>query len=273
MLHNLRLNFLTQIQNSITQNTTLYFRGVLFLTFFGHGLASLGFSHEGYELHHRIFESVNYFDWDAGKFLMLQGWWDILLGFMILSGIFPRYVLIASLTYLCMVAIVGYLYYHARTGSFFGFGETLRRFAWIFYSIFLWLQYTTNRNLYSLLRMGISFGFLSHGFASLGFFGMRGGQIELASQVFSHETATLIIFCSGFSDVLLGAMLFSGFFSRYAAVLGTCWLVVVVVLSFMLGIPEGIFRSGFLFSCVYVALDKRCHFPVWKSSGSNSAST
>ena len=247
----------------IRENTILYFRGILFLTFFGHGLASLGFSHAGYELHHRIFESVNYFHWNAETFLVILGWWDLLLAIAVLSGLAPRVFLALSLGYLGMVAVVGFLYYYSRTGSFFGFGETLRRFAWIFYAVFLWIYYSKGVKWFTLLRMGISFGFLSHGFASLGFFGMRGGQIELAAQVFPEDTATMIVFFSGISDVIFGVMLFSGFHSRIAAMIGSAWLVIVVALSFMLGIPEGIFRSGFLFSCIYVAFDERCHLPIW----------
>ena len=51
------MSFLSTIHSKATENTTLYFRGILFLSFLGHGLVSLGYS-PGYELHYRIFESV-----------------------------------------------------------------------------------------------------------------------------------------------------------------------------------------------------------------------
>lgn len=254
---------LQAIHSAITGNTTRYFRGILFLTFLGHGLVSLGFS-PGYELHHRIFESVNYFHWSPEKFLKIIGWWDIILAAGIALGIFPRVFLSLAIVYLCSVATAGYLYYHDRTGSIFGIAESFRRFAWIFYAIFLWTYFFFTQKRYALLRIGIGFAFLAHGLASLGFFGLKGGHIELASQLFSEETANKIIYYSGFSDTTLGILMITGILSRPATILGSFWLVVVVYLSALLAFPDAIFRSGFLFSCVYVALDKRCHTFVWK---------
>lgn len=258
------MRILQSLQTKITEHTPFYFRGILFLTFFGHGLASLGLSHHGYELHHRIFESVNYFHWNAETFLVIQGWFDIFLAVAVLSGLAPRIILPLALTYLCIVAGVAYLYYNSRTGSWFGIGEIARRFAWIFYTIFLIICNVKAEQRFSLLRIGISFAFLSHGFASLGFFGMRGGQIELAAQIFPEELAKTLVFYSGFSDVTLGLLMFTGICSRVAATIGSCWLVIVVILSFMLGLPEGLFRSAFFLSSLYVAFDPRCHSLLWK---------
>ncbi len=254
---------LQSIHSTITRNTTLYFRGILFVTFLGHGLVSLGFS-PGYELHYRIFESVNHFQWSAEKFLMILGSCDIFLATVILLGFFPRIFLSLAILYLSAVAVAGYLYYNAKTGSIFGFAESFRRFAWIFYAIFLWLYFYFSQKRYSLLRIGIAFAFLAHGLASLGFFGLKGAHIELASQVLSEEMANKIIYYSGFTDTSLGLLMLTGILSRPAAIIGSCWLVVVVYLSALLAFPDAIFRSGFLFSCVYVALDKRCHTFIWK---------
>lgn len=253
------------LRNTLAENTPLYFRGVLFLTFFGHGLASLGLSHHGYELHQRIFESVNFFQWKAETFLLIQGWSDIFLAVAVLSGFAPRVILPLALSYLCTVAGVAYIYYNSRTGSWFGIGEIARRFAWIFYVIFLLIYAVKREQRFSLLRIGIAFGFLSHGITSLGFFGMRGGQMELATQIFSKELASTLVFYSGFSDITIGTLLLLGIYSQKAAVLGSCWLLMVTVLSFMLGIPEGLFRSAFLLSCCYVALDPRCHSFLFKN--------
>jgi uncharacterized membrane protein YphA (DoxX/SURF4 family) len=244
--------------SGITNNTVLFFRVVLCFTFTGHGLVSLGFS-EGYELHHRIFESVNYCHWNAERFLFWQGLWDLALAAGILVGFKPKMLLSAAITYLCVVAVIGWLYFNGKTGNIFGFAESFRRFAWLFYAIFLWMFYTKQEQKFWLLRVGIGFAFLAHGLASLGFFGLKGAHIELASQVLSEEMANNIVYYSGYTDTLIGALLLSGFFSRCAAAVGTIWLIVVVYLSFLFGLPEGIFRTGFLLSCFYVALDKRCH--------------
>ncbi|HXH18405.1 MAG TPA: DoxX family membrane protein [Chitinophagales bacterium] len=251
------------IHSAITDRTTLYFRGILFLTFLGHGLVSLGFS-PGYELHYRIFESVNYFHLNPGAFLRVLGFWDIFLAVSIVSGLAPRVFLSAAIIYLCSVAVAGYLFFYHKTGSLFGIAESFRRFAWIFYAIFLWIYFFFSEKRYSLLRVGIGFAFLAHGLASLGFFGLKGGHIELASQLFSEETANKIIYYSGFSDTVLGLLMVSGILSRPAAIIGSFWLVVVVYLSALLAFPDAIFRSGFLLSCVYVALDKRCHTLLWR---------
>lgn len=255
--------FLNSIHTAATGNTVLYFRGILFLTFLGHGLVSLGFS-PGYELHYRIFESVNYFHWNPEMFLKFQGTWDILLAFVILAGFAPRVILSAALLYLSTVAVIGYLFYHHKTGSLFGFAESFRRFAWIFYVIFLWLYFTYGKKRYQLLRIGIGFAFLAHGLASIGFFGLKGGHIELASQVLSEELANKIVYYSGFSDTTLGILMISGILSRPAAIIGSFWLIFVVYLSALVAFPDAIFRSGFLLSCVYVAMDRRCHNFIWK---------
>ncbi|MCC6600236.1 MAG: DoxX family membrane protein [Crocinitomicaceae bacterium] len=252
------------IHSAAVGNTTLYFRCILFLTFLGHGFASLHLSAPGYELHHRIFESVNFFQWNVETALTLIGWWDILLAAGIILGILPRIFLSFALIYLITVAVVGCLYYYAKTDSIFGFAESFRRFAWIFYVIFLWIFYNNRNKIFGLLRIGIGFAFLAHGLASIGFFGLKGAHIELAQQFFSENIANNIVYYSGFSDTAFGLLIILGIFSRPLAIFGSLWLVFVVILSFMVGIPEGIFRCGFLFSCIYVAMDKRCHTVIWK---------
>lgn len=168
-----------------------------------------------------------------------------------------------------MVAGAGYLYYYHKTGSLFGIAESFRRFAWIFYAIFLWIYYNRHKSIYSLLRIGIGFAFLAHGLASMGFFGLRGGHIELARQVLSEETANKIVYYSGFSDTTMGILLVLGVLSRPAAIIGSFWLVFVVYLSALLAFPDAIFRTGFLLSCIYVALDKRCHYYIWRRGDSS----
>jgi uncharacterized membrane protein YphA (DoxX/SURF4 family) len=248
----------------ILNNAILFFRVVLFLTFLGHGLASLGYS-GGYELHYRILESVNIFHLNTEKCLFILGCWDVFLAIFILSGFFQGIILTLAILYLLSVAFVGYLFYHDTTGSLFGFAESFRRFAWIFYAVFLWINYYFHNQKFSLLRIGIGFAFLAHGLASLGFFGLKGAHIELASQVLSENAANNIIYYSGFSDTILGMLMISGFLSRFAAIIGSLWLIVVVYLSYLVGIPEAIFRSGFLLSSIYVAVDSRCHSFIIKN--------
>ncbi|MES2620624.1 MAG: DoxX family membrane protein [Bacteroidota bacterium] len=247
----------------VTGNTELVFRIILFLVFLGHGFVSMGYS-PGYQLHYSIFSSVNVFNWDVARFLFYQGTFDIVLALFILSGVAPRYVLTGAIVYLCSVAVAAYFFYHYKTGSYFGIAETFRRFAWIFYAIFLWIYFNRQKKIYSLLRIGIGFAFLAHGLASIGFFGLKGGHIELASQVLSEDVANKIVYYSGFTDTVMGLMLVSGILSRPAAIVGSFWLVFVVYLSALLAFPDAIFRTGFLLSCIYVALDKRCHSYIWQ---------
>ncbi len=254
---------LQQLHESVTRHTAPVFRFILFLVFLGHGFVSLGFS-PGYELHYRIFESINVFNLDIRQVLQFQGSFDIVLALLILCGFQIRYVLTVAIVYLCFVAVAGYLYYHHKTGSFFGIAESFRRFAWIFYTLFLWFWLNRKKKIYSLLRIGIGFAFLAHGLASIGFFGLKGGHIELASQVLSEEWANRIVYYSGFTDTIMGIMLVSGLLSRPAAIIGSFWLVFVVYLSVLLAFPDAIFRTGFLLSCIYVALDNRCHNFIWK---------
>lgn len=254
---------LQKLISHITGNTILVFRFILFMVFLGHGFVSLGYS-PGYQLHYHIFNSVNIFNWDIAEFLKYQGAFDIVLALLILSGLVPRYVLTIAIAYLCSVAIAAYFFYHHKTGSYFGIAETFRRFAWIFYTIFLWIYFNRQKKSYSLLRIGIGFAFLAHGLASIGFFGLKGGHIELASQVLSEELANKIVYYSGFSDTVLGFLLVSGFLSRPAAIIGSFWLVFVVYLSALLAFPDAVFRTGFLLSCIYVAIDTRCHTLIWK---------
>lgn len=252
------MQFFKKAHELITDNTVFFFRGVLCFTFTGHGLVSLGFS-PGYELHYRIFEAVNFLHLQPELFLQVQGSVDLLFAVLILSGFAGSYVLAVVFFYLVAVATAGWIFFMKKTGAMFGFAESFRRFAWIFYTVFLWLYYQTGKKYYPLLRYGIAFAFLAHGLASLGFFGLKGAHIELASQVLSEETANKMVFYSGYTDTAIGLLLITGIFSRPVIALGSLWLVVVVGLSFMVAYPDGIFRTGFLLSAVYVALDKRCH--------------
>lgn len=263
---------LSTAKNFITSNTVMFFRIILFLVFLGHGLVSLGYS-PGYQLHFNIFKAVNFINYDVATFLKYQGTFDIILAVLILLGVFPRYVLSVALVYLAAVAISAYSFYHFKTGSLFGIAEVFRRFAWIFYAVFLWIFFARKEKRFALLRIGIGFAFLAHGLASMGFFGLKGGHIELAKQVLSEDMANKIVYYSGFSDTLLGFLIVTGLLSRPASILGSFWLVFVVYLWYLLAYPDFIFRMGFLLSCIYVAIDSRCHSFIWQKGVIEKAAT
>ena len=163
------------------------------------------------------------------------------------------------LAYLSLVGVSGWLFYFDQSGSVFGFAEIMRRFPWLFFLLFLLLVEFKGVSKYYLLRIGISFAFLAHGTASLGLMGLNQGHIELAVQIVPEEYVRDFVFYTGLSDMILGFLLLTGFLSRFAAFLGSVWLVIVVGISFAFAYPDGIFRMGFLMACIYVLLDDRCH--------------
>jgi len=149
-----------------------------------------------------------------------------------------------------------------QSGGIFGCAEFFRRLPWTFSAIFLALFVKKSTSPFFLLRIGVSFAFIAHGMASVGFYGLKGGHVELASQILSEDAATTFVFYSGISDSILGLLLMSGILSKWAAIIGSVWLLFIVFLSFSVGFPDGIFRTGFFLMCLYVAFDKRCH--QWK---------
>ena len=107
--------------------------------------------------------------------------------------------------------------------------------------------------------MSLSFAFLAHGLASLGFLGLNQGHIDLAMRIISEENARLFITYSGITDTIIGIMLLQGLFTRYVAIIGTIWILFIIYLSVLTAIPDAIFRLGFLFTSIYIILDTRCH--------------
>jgi len=164
-----------------------------------------------------------------------------------------------ELAYLSLVGVSGWLFYFDQSGSVFGFAEIMRRFPWLFFLLFLLLVEFKGVSKYFLLRIGISFAFLAHGTASLGLMGLNQGHIELAVQIVPEEHVRDFVFYTGLSDMILGFLLMTGVLSRFAAFLGSAWLLIVVGISFAFAFPDGIFRLGFLLACIYVYFDMRCH--------------
>ena len=252
---------MNKITHAVTSKELLSVRIILFMAFLGHAIVSLHVS-EGYNLHYKIFSSVNIFDLDVEQALRVFGIFDLTMAFLFLLNIFIKYIAPIAIIYLLVVGVSGGVFFMQKTGGLFGVAELFRRVPWMFCSLFTWYITVKQRKLHYLLRVGIAFAFIAHGLASLGFFGLNGGHVELASKILSEEAASKFVYWSGITDSIMGVMLMSGLLSRWAAILGTVWLAFIVFLSVQVGIPEGIFRTGFFLMCLYVAMDKRCH--SWK---------
>lgn len=247
--------------SKFTQKSLLYFRIVMFFCFVGHGTVAMNLS-SAYNLHLSILESVNYFDLDVVFLVKVLGIFDFLTALLILFNVQLKYLLPLCITYLFAVGIAGGIYFMRKTGGYFGVAEFFRRVPWIFNLLFLWFALRKEKKYFYLLRVGIAFAFIAHGLASVGFMGLNGGHVELATKILSEQKAAQFVYYTGFSDLALGMLLISGIFSRYVAIVGCLWLLFIVYLSFLTGLPEGLFRTGFLLTCFYVAIDKRCH--TWK---------
>ena len=250
--------FNIDLMNFVKKNTAVYFRIVLMLAFLGHAFVNLGFS-PSIDLHKNIILSVFPQIDNIDIFLQVLTIIEVVFAVVLLFNILPKLFLILALIYLSFIGIAGWIFYFDQSGSVFGFAEIMRRFPWLFFILFLLFIEFKGSNKYHLLRIGISFAFLSHGTASLGLMGLNQGHIELAVQIVPEQYVRGFVFYTGLSDMVLGVLLFTGILSRYAAFVGSAWLVVVVGVSFAFAFPDGIFRAGFLMACIYVILDERCH--------------
>ncbi len=250
--------FLT-LKTKITSHSELIFRIVLFLAFFGHGLVSLGYS-TSIKLHHALIHSVNFTNIADATILNIVAYFDLVVSILILFRIGKKFTLYLAITYLSGVAITALAFYFVKTGQIFGIAEVMRRFPWIFYAVFLIHSYKKEKVLkFNLLRLGLAFAFLAHGLASLGIWGLNAGHIELASNVVKAQDVRYFILGSGLVDTTIGIFLMLGIYSQAITKVATFWILFVVILSFMTGFPDGIFRAGFLISAIYIAFDKRCH--------------
>lgn len=246
------------IKNTIISKPTFYFRCVLFVAFFGHALVSLGFS-PSYNLHYGIADAINITPFSTKTFVTFFGCFDLLMAMFIISKQYPKIVLRIALAYLVLVGIAAICFFKVKTESAFGIAEFMRRMPWMFFTIYLLIEASTQQTKAFIIRYGVSFAFLAHGLASMGFLGLKGGHIELATQIVSKQQADVFVFYSGITDSIIGISLFTGLFSRFIAPIGACWILVIVILSYMNSIPDGIFRTGFLLAAFYVAIEPKCH--------------
>ena len=144
-------------------------RIVLFFAFFGHGLVSLGLS-SSYTLHYNIIDAVNFSSIDTAKLLNIHAYLDIVIAFLLLFNFKMRQLSYFVLGYIFLIAISSLIFYWETTGSVFGISEFFRRLPWIFFLLFI-ISDCYNRPKYHYIRIGLSFAFISHGLASLGFMG------------------------------------------------------------------------------------------------------
>jgi len=246
------------MRSEIANNTNLIFRWILFLTFVGHGLVNLRLS-PSVELHMNLVRAVLPDTLDPQMVLYVFAAIDFTLAILILSRISPKTVIRVAIAYLLAIALAAWSYYFKIENSVFGVAEIMRRLPWVFFLLYLYFDQVHFVSRFRYLRIGLSFAFLAHGISSLGFLGINEGHIELASQIIPEDHVRDFVFYTGVSDTILGVLLFMGIFSRLASIIGIFWLIFVIAVSFSFAIPDGIFRLGFLLSCAYVAMDKRCH--------------
>jgi uncharacterized membrane protein YphA (DoxX/SURF4 family) len=246
------------IKNIIT-DTNLLVRIILSLAFLGHGLVSLGLS-PSYSLHCNLVDGINFTNISTHKIVEFQGWFDILISLLLIIRFKLKIILYIILIYLSIVCISALILYWNTTGYVFGISECLRRFPWIFFSLYLLLDLKEIKK-YHFIRIGLSFAFISHGFASLGFLGLNQGHIDLAIKVVSEENARFFVYCSGITDSIIGFMLLQGMYTRYVSIIGVIWISFIVYLSYLSAIPDAIFRTAFLIAAIYVFLDNRTYYP------------
>ena len=210
-------------------------------------------------LHLNLVHAVFPMDVDAQKILYGFALIDFTLAILIWLKVAPKTIIRIAIVYLLFIAAAAWSLYYKIETSVFGIAEIMRRLPWVFFLLFLYFDQVHFVSRFRYLRIGLSFAFLAHGISSLGFLGINEGHIELASKVIPEEYVRDFVFYTGISDTILGALIMLGVYSRIASIIGIFWLIFVIAVSFSFAIPDGIFRLGFLLSCIYVALDKRCH--------------
>lgn len=235
----------------------LLLRLILCLVFFGHGLVSLNLS-PSYILHYNLIDAVNFTCFSTQSLIIFHGFFDITISVFLFLFDKSKYLLYTILIYLFCVCISAMVFYYQQTNYIFGFAECLRRLPWILITVFLIFELLGIKK-YFLIRIALSFAFLSHGFASLGFLGLNQGHIDLAMQIISKENARLFVTYTGYSDIIIGLFILQGTLTRYFAFVGALWIIFILYLSFLNAFPDAIFRFGFLILSIYVIIDKRCY--------------
>ena len=170
-----------KMKTVILENTNFYVRLILSLAFLGHGLVSLNLS-DSYTLHYNLVQGINFTSISTQKIVEFQGYFDILVSLFLIINFKIKTVLYFIFLYLFLVCISALTLYWNITDSIFGIAECLRRLPWIFLSLYLFFEIKGVKK-YHLIRMALSFAFLAHGLASLGFLGLNQGHIDLAIKI------------------------------------------------------------------------------------------
>lgn len=238
-------------------HSILILRLVLAISFLGHGLVSFGFS-PSISLHQKFISIANFTAISDDNLVLAHAVFDILMALLLSVNVRLKQVAIAVISYLVLVSLVAMAYYFNQTNSIFGFAELFRRLPWMFFAVMI-LQLLKSKERYYLLRIGLSFAFIAHGLASLGFFGLSQGHIDLALNIIPQEKAASFVFYTGISDTIIGVLLFFGILTRYVSILSILWIAFIVYLSYLTAFPDAIFRSALLLAAIYLFIEKRAH--------------
>lgn len=232
-------------------------RIILALSFFGHGLVSFGLS-PSLALHQKFISLVNFTSISDQTLLLIHGVFDVVIALLLLFNVKLKQTAIVIISYLVMVSLVAMVFYFQQTNSIFGIAELFRRLPWIFFAVLI-LKLLQSKTDFYLLRIGLSFAFIAHGLASLGFFGLSQGHIDLATNIIPSEDAATFVFYSGISDTIIGVLLFFGVLTRYVSVVSIIWIAFIVYLSYLTAFPDALFRSALLLAAIYLFLERRAH--------------
>ena len=247
------------MQTLIKNKTSLIIRLILSLAFLGHGLVSFGYS-PSYSLHYNLINAINITNISTTSIIYIQAWFDIIISILFILNYKMKIIINIVISYIGLICIAALMFYWNSTGSIFGIAECLRRLPWIFLSLYLYFEINGERK-YHFIRIALSFAFIAHGFASLGFLGLNQGHIDLAIKIVSEDNARFFVSCSGVTDSIIGFMLLQGIYTRYVSILAILWITFVVYISFLNAIPDAIFRMGFLLTAIYVCIDMRTYSP------------
>lgn len=251
----------TEVSN---KTSLLILRLILCVSFLGHGLVSLGLS-PSESLHLKLISLVNFTSFENQTLLTTHGIFDIIISLLLLINLKLEWLTKFMISYLIAVSLLAVFFYLDQTESIFGVAEIFRRLPWICFCVLI-LHLLKSKNSFHYLRVGLAFAFLAHGLASLGFFGLRQGHIDLALNIIPQDKAQLFVFYSGISDTLISILLFVGFKTKWIALISTLWIAFIVYLSYLTAFPDALFRSGLLIASIYLFVEKRAHMSNLKLS-------
>ena len=253
------MNLYNILNNKIQNRTNLFVRIILSLAFLGHGLVSLGYS-PSYSLHYNLIDVINITNIETKQIVQFQAWFDIVISILLMLVKNIKLILYTVLIYLSFVCMSALVFSFHKTGTIFGFSECLRRFPWIFLSLFL-LNDLNGIKKFHFIRIALSCAFIAHGFASLGFLGLNQGHIDLAVRIIPKDNAIFFVYCSGITDSIIGFMLLQSVYTKYISGLAILWISFIVYISYLNAFPDAIFRMGFLLTAIYVWLDEKTYTP------------